>query len=292
MTPAEFITRAKGGDWRGHGGLIPGPGHSAADRSMSVTNRGLDDVLLYSFAGDDELAFKDRLRAEGLLPARDGNSAPYTAPRPRLTAPVRDTREHTRRALDLWHQARDPHGTPVETYLANRGVRLPVVAADALRWHPACPFRPKSHHGCMVALLRHVVTDEPQGIHRTAIGPDGHKAFGKDSKMMLGPATGAAIKLGYEVTSRVGVAEGIETALSVMQLGWTGPVWAAASANGIRTMPLLPYCAVTVFADPGHEGETAALELATRWAASGNPAEIQTPPGDLDFNDILCGVAS
>jgi hypothetical protein len=80
MTLAQRITRAKGGDWTGKQGLIPGPGHSAKDRSMAIAdNASNDDVVCYSFAGDDPLAFKDTLRAEGLLPTRSSaaEGGPY-----------------------------------------------------------------------------------------------------------------------------------------------------------------------------------------------------------------------
>ena len=36
MSLAETITRALGGNWHGKYGLIPGPGHSPKDRSVSV----------------------------------------------------------------------------------------------------------------------------------------------------------------------------------------------------------------------------------------------------------------
>lgn len=83
MSLARDITRAKGGDWNGSGGLIPGPGHSKHDRSMSIMdNDAGDDVILNSFAGDDPLAFKDTLRVEGLLPARGRPNPSSTAPLP------------------------------------------------------------------------------------------------------------------------------------------------------------------------------------------------------------------
>jgi len=68
MSLAEKITRAKGGDWHGHQGLIPGPGHSANDRSLSVRDKGVDEVLLHSFAGDPWEPIKDAWRADGTLP--------------------------------------------------------------------------------------------------------------------------------------------------------------------------------------------------------------------------------
>ena len=41
-----------------------------------------------------------------------------------------------------------------------------------------------------------------------------------------------------EVTHGLGISEGIEDGLSVLLSGWS-PVWAAASAGGIKTFPVL-----------------------------------------------------
>lgn len=291
MSLASDITRARGGDWHGNQGLIAGPRHSAKDRSLSVrdTDDGLD-VVLYSFAGDDWRPVKDELRAAGLIPDRPAFvRSPPVEPRPaRATPPVDASKQ--RSALRLWSESVEPGGTVVERYLAGRALRLPMDTGDVLRFHPACPFGDGVRVPCMVALMRDFVTDEPRAIHRTALTPDGQKAFGSDSKKMLGPARGAVIKLAFEAPGRIGIAEGIETGLSVIQAGWT-PVWAAGSAGGIEALPVLPYAELTVFADPGEAGQAAAIKLATRWAATGQSASVQTPARG-DFNDALAELAN
>jgi hypothetical protein len=69
----------------------------------------------------------------------------------------------------------------------------------------------------MLALLRDIRTNKPRAIHRTALTPAG----GKIGRMVLGSKVGAAIKLSPDdaVTMGLAIAEGIETALSGMQLG-------------------------------------------------------------------------
>jgi hypothetical protein len=77
LSLARDITRVRGGDWAGSEGLIPGPGHSAKDRSMSVRDTGAgDDVVLHSFTGDDWKPVKDAMRREGLLPDRQPRDRP------------------------------------------------------------------------------------------------------------------------------------------------------------------------------------------------------------------------
>ena len=73
---------ALGGYVSGSSVSAPGPGHSAHDRSLSVTldANAPDGFLVHSFAGDDPLACKDHVRAKlglpevqlGLLPGAGG----------------------------------------------------------------------------------------------------------------------------------------------------------------------------------------------------------------------------
>jgi hypothetical protein len=71
----EQIARALNGEIRNGQVLAPGPGHSAVDRSMSVkiSDSG-DDIVVYSFAGDDPIARKKYAREKcGIQFRRNGN---------------------------------------------------------------------------------------------------------------------------------------------------------------------------------------------------------------------------
>jgi hypothetical protein len=61
---------ALGGDVSGRGVRCPGPGHSAIDRSLSVTPSAAapDGFIVHSFSGDDPIACKDYVRAKLGLP--------------------------------------------------------------------------------------------------------------------------------------------------------------------------------------------------------------------------------
>ena len=73
MLGLAYIAQVLGGDVRGDGVLVPGPGHSPGDRSLSVK---LDDkapggFLVHSFSGDDPIECKDYVRSKlGLPPFR------------------------------------------------------------------------------------------------------------------------------------------------------------------------------------------------------------------------------
>jgi hypothetical protein len=79
----------------------------------------------------------------------------------------------------------------------------------------------------LIGLVRDILTNEPLGIHRTALTADGRKL---DRPKLLGPTLGRAIKLSGEyVASELTIAEGIETALSAtMLVAFTGSSYFAA----------------------------------------------------------------
>src|SRR5262249_28185193 len=181
------------------------------------------------------------------------------------------------------------HGTPVEHYLASRHLSLPL-GAEALRFHPACLFS-STRKPAMVALVRNIESNEPQAIHRTALDRGG--------KMSLGPISGGAIKLApdEDVTIALGIAEGIETALSMQRLPeWFGsPVWSVISASGIAKFPLLAGIETLAIAadNDGADGagEKATIEVVERWQER-ETLVFETDDEGADLNDILQGEAS
>jgi Family of unknown function (DUF5906) len=64
------IARALGGDVSGLSARVPGPGHSAKDRSLSITPAdNADGFICHSFAGDDPIECKEYIRGKLGLPA-------------------------------------------------------------------------------------------------------------------------------------------------------------------------------------------------------------------------------
>jgi len=244
--------------------------------------------------GGNALALVMHLRREPLPAAlewalawlgEESRPAAPTAPRQRAMpgeAPPPATLEMARR---LWREAVPVADTLAAIYLAARGLREELGAP--IRFHPDCP-RGAERWPAMVALMSDPVMGEPCGVHRTFLARDGSgKAPGPmPTKMMCGAAGVIRLIADDEVTGGLGIAEGIETALSVMQgFGWR-PVWAATSAGAIRTFPILPGIeALTIFADPDGAGMEAARICARRWVEAGQEARICAPPRG-DFNDL------
>jgi hypothetical protein len=137
------------------------------------------------------------------------------------------------------------------------------------------------------------VAGKRTAIHRTYLAPDGSsKADVPKPRMMLGSVAGSAVHLGeLGENGVVGLAEGIETALSVMQACPQLPVWAALSSGNLEQV-VLPgeVTKVVILADNDGEGAGlgAAQRAAARLHAEGRRVWIAHPPaaGD-DFNDLL-----
>jgi len=147
----------------------------------------------------------------------------------------------------------------------------------------------------MVALMTDPVTAEPCGVHRTFLRLDGSGKADGQAKMMLGGAGVIRLVPDDEVTIGLGLAEGIETALSVMQeAGWS-PVWACGSAGAISTFPVLPGIeCLTIFADADANGAgiKAARACAARWTEGGREVIVRYPrAGGMDWNDVARGAA-
>jgi hypothetical protein len=137
-----------------------------------------------------------------------------------------DARKRSAFALTIWRACAPAEATLVQTYLAARGIHLPVP--DALRFHGGLKHHSGGIWPTMVALVTNGVDATPLAIHRTFLARDvADKAPVDPQKMMLGPCRGGVVRLA-DPGDVLMVGEGIETCLAAMQA--TGhPAWAALS---------------------------------------------------------------
>jgi len=234
-----------------------------------------------------------RCTAVGAVSA-EGQAAASEPKLPAAAAAAPSDAERTAGAVRLWRAAVPPGGTLVERYLANRGLVLPPEAAgEAIRFHPRCPFGKGIVTPAMVALVRDIRTDEPIGIHRTALTHDGHKAVhGGNSRLSLGPIGGGAVKLtpNADVGLGLGVGEGLESSLSLRNIPGCENLaaWAVLSANQLAAFPVLPGLeGLWIAVDHDLAGMAAAETVRTRWQEAGVDVVTARPrvPG-LDLNDV------
>lgn len=191
-------------------------------------------------------------------------------------------------ALKLWSQTQPAENTAVQTYLRGRGITCPIP--PDIRYHPSLRHsRSGKEFPAMVAAIRHSLSNEIIGIHRTYILPDGSgKAPVKPNKMMLGHSKGGSVQLA-PAALKMAVAEGIESALSVFQE--TGiATWAALSTSGMAglVLPDPPSASEIVIAgDNDTAGHKVAFQAAELWTKKGRKAYTAFPPLHNDFNDLL-----
>jgi len=186
-------------------------------------------------------------------------------------------------------------GTTAARYLSEvRKIELAELPADidqALRFHPRCPFN-GVRHPCLLALMRNAITDEPGGIQRIALTPEGRKI----DRRMLGYS--GAVKL-WPIGSTLVVGEGIETVLAgATRILYCGgplrPAWALLSAGAIEHLPVLPGVErLIILVDHDTAGKNATTICANRWQRAGCTVVRLTPTRTgADFNDFIMETAA
>lgn len=206
-----------------------------------------------------------------------------------------EKRQRSRAGLRIWEDRQPFASSPAQAYLRDGrciGEWLDAFDLEAsLGFHPSCPFE-GGRLPCMLALVRSITTDEPQGVHRTALrlGPQPERL----GRLSLGIMAGGAVKLSADadVTGGLLIGEGIETVLSASRHLQFRPGWSVLSRSGIAKFPVLSgidCVTIAVDNDDSGDGQRSAMELVGRLVAAGVEA-ITTPPNRCkDFNDILRG---
>jgi putative DNA primase/helicase len=289
---AETIAKALGGHKAGCGWMARCPSHDDRSPSLSICDADYGKVLIRCHAGCDQEKVIATLRSRGLWPEKGSRRITRLAPRSvtKRTEPDRDDAKRTEAALAIWEGAMPAGGSPVETYLASRGLHLPPT--PTLRFHAGLKHPSSGIWPAMIALVTRGTDDMPLAIHRTFLARDGGgKAPVDPQKMMLGPCHGGALRLAAPGHMLM-VGEGIETCLAAMQ-ATDHPAWAALSTSGLRALELpTDVREVIVLADGDDPGEAAAWDAAQRWSCEGRRVRIARPPQGLDFNDVLLGPAA
>jgi putative DNA primase/helicase len=289
---AEAIADALGGRKAGATWMARCPAHDDREPSLSIRDGEDGKVLVHCHAGCEQADLIAVLRSRGLWEDQGYQRDRFTRrrpERPREGVPDTDSTKRVDAALAIWNAAGPTQGTPVETYLGARGLHL--ISPTTLRFHAALKHPSGGVWPAMVALVTRGSDDTPIAVHRSFLARDGSgKAPVDPQKMMLGPCSGGAVRLG-PIGDRLMIAEGIETALSAMQA--TGePTWAALSTSGLRALDLPDRVRdVIVLADGDDAGEAAARDCALRWKREGRRVRIAHPPQGTDFNDVLMGRA-
>jgi putative DNA primase/helicase len=278
---ARRICESRGGKWSGTKGMACCPAHEDHTPSLGVT-LGRKAILFHCFAGCDQQSVLSALAREGFEVARffSGSSAEDQL------EPTR-ARKPSTAALRIWREAEPLGASPAKAYLESRGI---LAATSALRFHPHTPLGPKGRTCFLPAMIAAVSLDEgPIAIHRTFLSTEAPtKADFDKPKRALGSLGEAAVRLFAPASGKLGLAEGIESAMSAYAL--TGiPVWATLGNErfGLVSVPE-SVTELHLFVDRDAGGELAASRGLAAYARDGRTIQVRKPSSnDTDWNDEL-----
>jgi putative DNA primase/helicase len=279
---AHSITKALRGRWHGSYGMCCCPVHDDRSPSMSIKD-GDDAVLVKCFSGCDNGDIINALRSLGMIDDAEPRDS-YTY-RPRHEPkPIEIDPRKAEAVIRLWKECEPIQGTIAETYLRTRGIGIEIPVS--LRFHPELKHGPSGQ--CFPALVAGFQGADRgmNAVHRTFLRPDGSgKADVEQQKMALGCMRGGAVRLGRAVET-MGIAEGIETALSAMEL-FRVPVWAACGSR-LSDIVLPPEVKrVVIFADAGAPGIEAAEKAQAVLLEQKRRVAIRYPTIGKDWNDTI-----
>ena len=289
MKPEE-IARTLGHARRNGGGWLckcPVEEHKKSPRPLSIRGGEHAEIVVHCFAGCAPVEVLRTLRERGLLDNGQGRRRDWKPRRPAaLAAPPCDPGKPRR----LFDQALPISRTPVEHYLREvRGSHI-LPPHSAIRFLPAQP--PRFPWPSMLALVT-AFTDSGcvLTLHFTDLLPDGSgKAPVSPTKRTLAgfPMKGGVVRLteDAEIATRLGIAEGVEKALSIMtsyaaDLGRVEHVWSGLNAGNMHELPVvLGIETLAIYGDKNVAGRKAATALKRRWLDAGREVETHFPPGD------------
>lgn len=277
---ARTIVESLNGTWRQNKGMCCCPAHDDRTPSLSVT-LGRKAILFHCFAGcsnDEVIAALDRqgVRSRDLF---DGSGA-VAADRP-------EKRAFNSNARRLWHSATAISDSPAEGYLAQRGI---LRASDQLRYLERTPLGPRGAVQFLPAMLAAVTTDIGIiAVHRTFLDTASGKLAGFERpKRALGSLGCGAVRLAPPAAGRLGLAEGIESALSAMQL-FGVPCWATLGNErfGLVAIPE-SVRELHLFIDNDAGGELAERRALKAYSAPGRVIQPRaSASAGFDWNDEL-----
>jgi hypothetical protein len=270
--------------------MAPCPSHADGRTSalkISDDPRKSDGIDLNCFAGCPWETVKRDLTRVGLLEAFEPSNGtsrlklkfPSQEPQPEND----DSRQDA--ATEIWQATEPIENTLAATYLEARELHLPWPIW--LRYHGALKHAPTNLR--FPALVAGVTNGGGKfiAVHRTYLKMDGSgKAAVISPKMALGSLQDGAVRLG-RAGKVLGLAEGIETGLSAMQL-FGIPVWAVLGSRFDRVTVPVGVIEVQIFADNGAPGQEAAAKARGTFTKAGKRFAIRRPPESFgDWNDAL-----
>jgi hypothetical protein len=285
-TPEEFC-RALGIKWRGYGNMsacCPTHEDNCASLSIGVGKDGRSAIFC-CHAGCTQQEIRECAQLYDLYHRKGVRQKKYNcAP----TAPTDANEEMVSKARKLVHRMQPMAGTLVERYLRNRGITITDRDIGFLRY-----VEPGWLVPAMVAVVRDgendVIACQVTRLNAEAATKLQARYLGqRPVRQTFGTLGDGAVKLAQPIDV-LGLAEGVETALSAMQLYGT-PTWAAL---GLRLRAVtIPKTVkrIIIYADNDKAGIKQADEAGQRYVALGFKVTVKRPADPGDFNDVVKGL--
>ena len=269
---AKNIVEKLGGIWRGSRGECLCPAHDDSSPSLSV-RLGDTAILFHCFAGCTPVEVMKALE-RNKLHDRTAMEMPE----------VKSKRDMGALAVRLWKASVPIAGTLAEEYLLGRGLSPPY--SKALRFNPATILGSGPTKRIMPAMIAAAENDiGVTAVQRTFLDPEDvlRKPIPKP-KVSLGLIGSAAIRLA-PATDELGLAEGIEDALSAME--WFGtPTWALGGVERLAFVAIPERVRrVIVYADRGRAAERLLEKARDHLTANGRELIPRVPQHHDDWND-------
>jgi len=269
---AKNIVEKLGGIWRGSRGECLCPAHDDSSPSLSV-RLGDTAILFHCFAGCTPVEVMKALE-RNKLHDRTAMEMPE----------VKSKRDMGALAVRLWKASVPIAGTLAEEYLLARGLSSPY--SKALRFNPATILGSGPTKRIMPAMIAAAENDiGVTAVQRTFLDPEDvlRKPIPKP-KVSLGLIGSAAIRLA-PATDELGLAEGIEDALSAME--WFGtPTWALGGVERLAFVAIPERVRrVIVYADRGRAAERLLEKARDHLTANGRELIPRLPQHHDDWND-------
>jgi hypothetical protein len=256
-----------GGAWHGRTAMCRCPAHEDRTPSLSL-RQGERGILVTCFAGCDRADVLRELRRISVTGRHRYIDHPASG---------------TGAAQRLWDEAMSPRDTLAERYLSSRGL---LPAADDLRFHPRCPFRPRPWTSFHPALLVAVREDRRlTAVQRVFLDP---ATATYRRKLMIGRPGQGAWQGGPPRAGELALAEGFETAQAFSLLHDVA-CWASLGARRLDQIRLPTNLTRLLLAmDDDDEGQRAAQRAELAYARPGLVVERCPPPkGTKDWARAL-----
>lgn len=269
---AKSIVENLGGVWRGCRGECRCPAHDDGSPSLSV-RLGDRAILFHCFAGCTAAEVMKALQRRQLHD-RSVLAMPEGKPK----------RDMGALALRLWKASIPIAGTLAEEYLTARGLVGPYPRS--LRFNRETILGSGADKRVLPALIAAVENDlGVVAVQRTFLDAVDvlHKPIAKP-KVALGLLGNAAIRLA-PATEELGLAEGIEDALSAMAWFKT-PTWALGGVERLAFVAIPEKVRrVIVYADRGPAAERLLKKAHDHISAGGREVVIEVPDVHKDWNE-------